>query len=437
MHRNVYGKDDHALVRCSWSWKLRTPREQNGVDWSALSARDPPVTNAPDSAPAIMDMPAEHGPGHNASGDLDLCEIRESSIVGAGLGLFATAFIKSGSRITKYSGVPITKEEAAASKSSYLLYVNNNCVLDASDKGHMAGRYANDATQAGRPVNARFGSSLRFYTCKHTGRKYKSIFAAKDIHPGEEILPDYGDCVTWHFPSEDESATVPISATVPSNHDTVRHNPCTGCGLPSSEGKRPGCAHSPGSVWGGDVARVSDTEGYPPAEAGKNITKSSDSENESSGDGTDDSREVAESTNPLDLIACPRCGHRFCGRNEWLSHHVPSLRCGYTITPAGTRYCCECGDYYRPATQHARATTNEGVVQGSPTTVSQMGFPPPPPPPPSDPESDLNDSNFATPLLVPIEFSDDEGPNADETDTDSDSSTDTDSDDSYDQSSDR
>ena len=41
------------------------------------------------------------------------------------------------------------------------------------------------------------------------------------------------------------------------NHDHVCHNPDMGCGLPSPEGKRPGCTHSFGSVGGGDVTHVS------------------------------------------------------------------------------------------------------------------------------------------------------------------------------------
>ena len=36
MHRNIKGKDDHALVSCTWSWRLRAVKPNKGVDWSAL-----------------------------------------------------------------------------------------------------------------------------------------------------------------------------------------------------------------------------------------------------------------------------------------------------------------------------------------------------------------------------------------------------------------
>ena len=36
IHRNLYGKDDHALVVCTWSWRLRAVTAGEGVDWSAL-----------------------------------------------------------------------------------------------------------------------------------------------------------------------------------------------------------------------------------------------------------------------------------------------------------------------------------------------------------------------------------------------------------------
>ena len=53
----------------------------------------------------------------NASGDLDLCEVRVSPIPGAGLGLFATCNIKKGQVITKYkySDTSISAEDISKS----------------------------------------------------------------------------------------------------------------------------------------------------------------------------------------------------------------------------------------------------------------------------------------------------------------------------------
>ena len=44
IHRNKYGKDDHALVKCTWCWKLRSAKANPGTDWSALSAAAPTST---------------------------------------------------------------------------------------------------------------------------------------------------------------------------------------------------------------------------------------------------------------------------------------------------------------------------------------------------------------------------------------------------------
>ena len=141
----------------------------------------------------------------NASGDLDLCEVRVSNIEGAGIGLFATSLIKKGQRITKFSGSPIPTKVARKSKSKYLLYVNNKKSLDAAGPGHMVGRYMNEGSISGLKNNARFGASLRTYKCKITGREYVSVFATRDIHPDEEVLCDYGKEISWSYAESVES----------------------------------------------------------------------------------------------------------------------------------------------------------------------------------------------------------------------------------------
>ena len=133
----------------------------------------------------------------NSSGDLDNCEVRLSTIKGAGLGLFATKEILPGQRITKYSGRIISHAEAKDSNSSYILYVNKKICLNASGPGHMAGRYSNNGSISNIANNARFGASQRVYTCKITGRKWVSVIATKLISRGDEILSDYGPNVVW------------------------------------------------------------------------------------------------------------------------------------------------------------------------------------------------------------------------------------------------
>ena len=134
---------------------------------------------------------------NNTSGDLDCCEVRKSTIPGAGLGLFATKTIYPNQRITKYSGRVISLAEARASKSSYLLYINKSVCLDAEGRGHMVGRYTNEGEISGKVNNARFGAQQVYYKCKKTGRAWSPIIAQRKILQGEEIFAPYGPEVRW------------------------------------------------------------------------------------------------------------------------------------------------------------------------------------------------------------------------------------------------
>ena len=136
----------------------------------------------------------------NLSGDLDNCEVRESLIDGAGLGLFATKFIKKGHRITKFSGSPLPLDMSIPQNNEYLLYVNSKLTLDASGPGHMAGRFIIDSTINGIPTNARFGASRVAYICKVTNRMWSPVMATEDIYPGDEIKVWYGRGVKWTYP---------------------------------------------------------------------------------------------------------------------------------------------------------------------------------------------------------------------------------------------
>ena len=51
IHRNINGKDDHAMVKCTWSWRLRAVKAGKGVDWSVL--RMQPDADTADPAPAV------------------------------------------------------------------------------------------------------------------------------------------------------------------------------------------------------------------------------------------------------------------------------------------------------------------------------------------------------------------------------------------------
>ena len=79
--------------------------------------------------------------------------------------------------------------------------MNNSKYLDADGPGHMAGNRINEGSISGLQNNARFGASLRSYTCNVTRREYVSVFATRDISPEEEIKASYGDSVRWTFPN--------------------------------------------------------------------------------------------------------------------------------------------------------------------------------------------------------------------------------------------
>ena len=75
------------------------------------------------------------------------------------------------------------------------------------------------------------------------------------------------------------------------------------------------------------------------------------------------------------LIACPRCNHSFCGRVEWISRYAPTPVCGRTITPAGCRYCCNCGNFYGP--HSPEPATQRDDERGSPRGIAPLGRLPP------------------------------------------------------------
>jgi uncharacterized protein len=114
-------------------------------------------------------------------------EIKESTIEGAGKGLFTKVLIPKGSRIVEYKGTVTTWDVVKDDPTNaYIYYVKPNHVIDARNHPKVLARYVNDAKglvrTKGRNNNARFyNDGLRVF-----------IIAEKDIQPGEEILVEYG-----------------------------------------------------------------------------------------------------------------------------------------------------------------------------------------------------------------------------------------------------
>jgi uncharacterized protein len=118
--------------------------------------------------------------------------IKDSTIPGAGMGLFTDIDIKKGEIVTEYCGEKITwkecekRNEAMDGLNSYYLYISKNNCIDALHALDTFGRYANDAVGfvrvAGKKNNCEY----------HIIKKKPYIVAKKNIKAGEEIFVSYG-----------------------------------------------------------------------------------------------------------------------------------------------------------------------------------------------------------------------------------------------------
>lgn len=114
-------------------------------------------------------------------------EIKESTIPGAGKGLFTNKFIPKGKRIVEYKGrIRTWKEVENEDANYYIFYVSDERIIDASNYKKSPARFINDAKGLtkikGLNNNAQFVvDGLRVF-----------VEATKDIAAGAEILLGYG-----------------------------------------------------------------------------------------------------------------------------------------------------------------------------------------------------------------------------------------------------
>lgn len=109
--------------------------------------------------------------------------IRNSSIPGIGLGLYAISAIKVGDTIGKYEGMHLTDEQANGEPyvhSRYLVWVCKDCYIDGSRGGNYT-RFVNHS----KTPNCELATSSRWKSAR--------IRAIKDIQAEEELFFDYGD----------------------------------------------------------------------------------------------------------------------------------------------------------------------------------------------------------------------------------------------------
>lgn len=115
-------------------------------------------------------------------------EVKDSSLPGAGKGLFAAAFIPRNTLIVEYKGKITTWKEVDDNdgNNGYIYYVTRNHVIDAATYPKALARYANDA----RGIQRVKGISNNSEYVEEGLKVF--IKSKKDIQAGEEILVEYG-----------------------------------------------------------------------------------------------------------------------------------------------------------------------------------------------------------------------------------------------------
>ena len=114
-------------------------------------------------------------------------EVKESTIPGAGMGLFTSEFIPKGTRIVEYKGrIRTWKDVKNDDGNFYIFYVTRNHIIDANNYKKSVARYINDA--AGLTRIKGLTNNAEFV------RDGKRVFvdAKKNIPAGAEIFLSYG-----------------------------------------------------------------------------------------------------------------------------------------------------------------------------------------------------------------------------------------------------
>lgn len=114
--------------------------------------------------------------------------VEDSTIPGAGKGLFTKEPIAKGTRIVEYKGRITSWKEADHDDGAnlYLFYIKRYHTIDARPYKKALARYANDANGPGKIKGVRNNSTFVLDGLK------AFIEATKDIPAGAEIFVDYG-----------------------------------------------------------------------------------------------------------------------------------------------------------------------------------------------------------------------------------------------------
>ena len=115
--------------------------------------------------------------------------VKESTLPGAGRGLFTKVAIAKGTRIVEYKGKLVTWKEVekmADDRNGYVFFFNSKNCIDAWQTKKSVAHFANDAMGIARVEGVRNNSEYV------TENKRCYIEASKDIPKGAEILVGYG-----------------------------------------------------------------------------------------------------------------------------------------------------------------------------------------------------------------------------------------------------
>lgn len=119
--------------------------------------------------------------------------VEESTLKGAGKGLFTHSEIKRGEKIVEYTGDIITWKECERRNNAikegigaYYFYISKKKCIDAQHHLDSLARYCNDANGFTKIIGLK--NNARFEIIK--GRVF--IIASRNFKPGDEIFVAYG-----------------------------------------------------------------------------------------------------------------------------------------------------------------------------------------------------------------------------------------------------
>jgi len=119
----------------------------------------------------------------------DHLEVKDSTLPGAGRGLFTKVFVPKGTRITEYKGKVMTWKQAQAlpdEHNGYVFWFSNQRVIDAWQSPKGVAHFANDAKGIVRKAGVVNNSEYE----TEKGKCY--IVATRNIPAGSEIFVGYG-----------------------------------------------------------------------------------------------------------------------------------------------------------------------------------------------------------------------------------------------------